>query len=135
MPTDFSAQASGDGGLWDAKCYTFMTGLTVDGKRVTETVSKSELEAELARRNQQEKADVHATKNAEAERIMQNLDALLLLVPAHTGARFCSDDLPTYGVIGGCTRCVLIMAETDGFWRNDRKLVVTVEPDSAHASY
>lgn len=136
IPDDaFRAPVAGGGsGVWDLKCYTFMTGFDAHGNRVAALLSKDELKTELARREAQEQADERLRKNEEAERIIQNIDALLLLVPNHDRTS-CSDT--SFSENAGharCTRCVLLEAESDGYWRNDIDLTITANFDPAHAT-
>ena len=130
----FSAPVSGTGnGVWDLKCFTYMTGLDRFGKPIAEQVSKQVLQDALRKAEQQQFADEMARKNAQADTIIQNIDALLLLVPNHERTS-CTDENNFNWDKGRCTRCALIQAEADGFWRNDLDLEITVQYDEKHAT-
>lgn len=132
----WSAPVSGTGnGEWCLPCYTYNTGLDRNGRYVAEELSEHVLKAAIRRLEQRKRSEEFDRKNAQAETIIQNIDALLLLVSDHAKLdRMCSDQFPTHAVTGGCARCALIVAEAEGFWRNDKNLVITVEHDAAHST-
>lgn len=130
----WSAPASGFGdGRWCLPCYTFNTGFDRYGNPVAETLSATVLADALRKAQQAEADDIMARKNAIADTIIQNIDALLLLVPKHSRTS-CSDEKLINTYQGDCTRCVLLQAEADGFWRNDLNMEISLTYDSAHAT-
>lgn len=133
-PETWSAPVSGSGeGVWCLPCYTYNTGMDRQGNPVVPDVSKTILQDALRRKEQEEQQQERQLKNQHAEVIIQNIDTLLLLVDKHDRTS-CSDTNNFNYDKGRCTRCALIQAEADGFWRNDLNLRITVEYDEKHAT-
>jgi hypothetical protein len=117
-------------------CWQAATVLDADtGKPLVTIISDAALHAEVKRREEQARLDEMARKNEVADRIIQNIDALLLLVPEHSRTS-CSDaDFRQNALHARCTRCALLEAEADGFWRNDIELDISARYDSEHATF
>jgi hypothetical protein len=72
------------------------------------------LKAELDRRAEEHRQMVLAMKRERNNFILENIDAILQLVPEH-GRTSCSDDAINNGVWGGyrCKRCILLDIRND----------------------
>lgn len=117
-------------------CWQRDTGCDADdGTPLAQGLPEDLLRQELKRREEQRVLDEMARKNEAAERIMQNLDALLLLVPEHSRTSCSDTNFSQNASHARCTRCVLLEAERDGFWRNDIELDILARYDAKHATF
>jgi len=115
-------------------CFTFLTGVDAKGNPIAATVSTDILRDELRKREQAITDAERQRKNEDADRIMQHIDALLLLVPKHSRTSCSDSNFDQNAYQARCTRCVLLEAERDGFWRNDIDLCISAQYDAKHAS-
>ncbi|SRR5581483_4661272 len=89
-----------------------------------EDVATSNLVQELERRKKAVRDSVVAKRRAEQAVALENIDALLQLVPEHSRTS-CSDDKPS-NHNGRCKRCFLLVAKDSGWWDLDFKLEIDI---------